>query len=416
MTCSRVVIPSLVDPKTYAEHDMAGIWRSLRSDEPLYWHPPTAYGPGFWVVTRHGDIARILRDDTRFTSERGNVLATMLAGGDTGAGRMLAVTDGVHHSELRKLLLTAFAPRALAGVAQRVRLTTRKLLLEALERGQSDFAKDVASVIPLNTICDLLDIPVADRQEILGLTKSALSSDYCSPQSDADRMARGAILLYFSELVADRRRLPGSDPISIMASADVNGRRLDDVDIMLNCYSLIMGGDETSRLAMTGAAKAFADHPGQWAALKSGAATIESAGEEVLRWTTPTMHFGRSATTGLSLHDRVIASGNLVTLWLISANHDEAVFTEPDKFDISRSPNKHLALGHGRHFCLGAYLGRMEVNIMLDGLRAFVRKIEQVGPERWIYSNFLCGMSSLPVALEPEPLGVSRWPETKHSN
>jgi cytochrome P450 len=396
----------LADPKTYAEQDMAEVWYGLRAKEPVFWHPPTAEELGFWVLTRYADIVQVLRDDTRFTSERGNVLDTMLNGGDTGARRMLAVTDGAHHSELRKLLLVAFSPRALAGVAQRVREITRKLLLEALERRQCDFAQDVASAIPLNTICDLLDIPVADRQEILRLTKSALASDYSAPERDADRMSRGAILVYFNELLADRRKHPGSDPISIMASAEINGRQLDDVDIVLNCYSLIMGGDETSRLAMIGATKAFAEYPDQWAALKDGTVSVESAGEEVLRWTTPTMHFGRSAVADVTLHERTIKSGDLVTLWLVSANHDETVFPRPGTFAISRSPNKHLALGYGRHFCLGAYLGRVEINAMLDGLRALVGRIEQTAPERWIYSNFLNGMSSLPVALEREPRGV----------
>jgi cytochrome P450 len=189
----------------------------------------------------------------------------------------------------------------------------------------------------------------------------------------------------------------------------VGGKRLDEVDIVLNCYSLIMGGDETSRLAMIGAVRALIEYPGQWAALKRREVSVESAGEEVLRWTSPTMHFGRTATTDVELHDRKISSGDLVTLWLASANRDEAVFDDPERFDIARSPNKHLSLGFGRHFCLGAYLGRVEIATMLDGLRTFVGGIEQAGPERWIYSNFLSGMSSLPVVFEPDSAGAAQW-------
>lgn len=409
MTLPDIVIPNLVDPKTYADHDVAEVWRRLRADDPVYRHPATAEGPGFWVLTRYEDVARVLRDDAHFTSEKGNVLATMLQGGDTGAGRMLAVTDGPRHSELRSLLLQAFAPRALTGVVERVRATTRRLLAQAVERGQCDFAKDVASAIPLETICDLLDVPPADRQEVLRLTKSALASDYEAPEADADRVARNEILVYFHGLVNDRRKSPGSDPISLMATAEVGGRRLDDVDIVLNCYSLIMGGDETSRLAMIGAVRALAENPGQWAALKQGEVTVESAGEEILRWTTPTMHFGRTATADVTLHGRTIGSGDLVTVWLASANRDEGAFTDPDTFDLGRSPNKHLSLGFGRHFCLGAYLGRVEINTMLEGLRTFVRRIEQTGPERWIYSNFLSGMSSLPVVLEADSASTDEF-------
>jgi cytochrome P450 len=396
------LVPDLVDPKSYIDRDMHAVWRLLRTDDPVHWHPPpTDEGPGFWVVTRHDDISWVLRDSEHFTSERGNVLATMMQGGDTGAGQMLAVTDGRHHTELRKLLLQAFAPRALEDVVRRVRETTRRLLTEAVERGQCDFAHDVASAIPLDTICDLLDVPPGDRQEVLSLTKSALASDYESPEAGEDWMARSEILMYFSDLLETRRRSPGSDPISLMATAEVAGQPLDDDEIILNCYSLIMGGDETSRLAMIGAVRAFIDYPDQWAALKSGSVAIESAGEEVLRWTTPTMHFGRAATADMQLRGRQIRAGDLVTLWLASANRDEEVFPEADLFDLARSPNKHLALGYGPHFCLGAYLGRVEINAVLDGLRTLVGRIEEAGPGRRIYSNFLTGMSSLPVTLTP---------------
>jgi cytochrome P450 len=411
VTQASIAIPSLVDPATYIEHDMSGIWRLLRSEDPVHWHPATPGGPGFWVVSRYADIVQVLRDDARFTSQRGNVLTTMLQGGDIGAGRMLAVTDGAHHTELRKLLLQAFAPRVLEGIAQRVRQSIRRVLTAALERGTHDFAKDVASLIPLETICDLLHVPIGDRPNILRLTKSALMSDESDQDAVVDRMARNEIMLYFSNLVAERRDKPGSDPISLMAGAKFNGRSLPDEDIILNCYSLILGGNQTSRLAMIGAVRAFITDPGQWRALKDGQVTLESACDEVLRWTTPAMHFGRVALTPAELSGQPIAAADLVTLWLTSGNRDEAAFPEPDRFDLARSPNKHLALGYGRHFCIGSYLGRVEIIAMLDALRTFVSRIEQTGPELRIYSNFLTGISSLPVMMEAEANGLASWQE-----
>lgn len=405
------VVPDLADPKTYIDHDMVKVWRTLRAEDPVHWHPETASRPGFWAVTRYADISEVLRDDVHFTSEKGNVLATMLEGSDMGAGRMLAVADGQYHTSLRKLLLEAFSPRALAGVRRHVRQLTKRLIAESVERGKCDFAQDIASAIPLETICDLLDVPSGDRQEVSTLTKSALASDYESPEEHADRTARSAIVIYFQDLVTARRKNPGDDPISLMANAEVDGKRLDDLDIVLNCYSLILGGDETSRLAMIGAVRAFIQHPDQWAALKNPESSVEVAGEEVLRWTTPAMHFGRTSIGDVRVGDRLIRSGDLVALWLISGNRDEAVFPAPDSFDIARTPNKHLTMGYGRHFCLGAYLGRIEIYAMLDGLRTFVRNIQQAGPERWIYSNFLSGMSSLPVTLEGESAGLSLWQE-----
>jgi cytochrome P450 len=409
MARSSLVVPNLVSPKTYVDHDMIEVWRALRAQDPVHWHAATSEGPGFWVLSRYEDIVRVLRDDANFTSEKGNVLATMLKGEDMGAGRMMAVSDGHYHASIRKLLLEAFSPRAISGVARHVRRITKRLIVEATEKGECDFARDIASAIPLETICDLLDIPVADRQEVASLTKSALASNYEFPEAHADITARSAIVVYFQDLVEARRKSPGSDPISLMATAEVDGRRLDDLDIVLNCYSLIMGGDETSRLAMIGAVRAFIQNADQWRALKNSELPVEVAGEEVLRWTTPAMHFGRTATADVSLRDRSIKAGDLVTLWLISGNRDEMVFQNPDQFDIVRSPNKHLSLGYGRHFCLGAYLGRIEINAMLDGLRAFVRSIQQAGPERWIYSNFLSGMSSLPVIMERDPASAVSW-------
>lgn len=404
-------IPNLADPRTYASHDMGEIWHSLRSGDPVHWHPESSYGPGFWVLTRHADISQVLRDDSAFTSEKGNVLSTMLHGRDTGAGRMLAVSDGQYHAELRRLLLRAFAPRALEGIVRRVRQVTRRLVTDAAERGHCDFARDIAAVIPLETICDLLDIPVSDRQHVLKLTKSALSLSHEAPDGDENLAARREILLYFSNLLAARRKAPGSDPVSLMIGAQAGGRRLDDGDIILNCYSLIMGGDETSRLAMIGAVKALIENPEQWAALRNRDVAVETAAEEVLRWTTPTMHFGRTAIAEASLAGKRIAPGDLVTLWFASANRDEEVFPEANQFDLARSPNRHLSLGYGRHFCIGAYLGRVEICAMLDALRTFVTRMDQKGPEQHIYSNFLSGMSSLPISLDSDLSGLSSWEE-----
>jgi cytochrome P450 len=404
---SIIDIPNLADPGTYADHDMTTVWTTLRSESPVYWHPESSRGPGFWVLTRYADVIEVLRDDMTYVSSKGNVLATLLQGRDPAGGRMIAVMDGEPHTELRKLLLRAFSPRVLEHLVHRVRQTARRLVTAAVERGECDFARDIASVIPLETICDLLDIPVSDRPQVLKLTKSALSLDQKSCYAEAELSARRDILAYFSGLIDERRKCTGTDPISLMIDSMPPGRRLDDIEIILNCYSLIMGGDETARLAMIGAVKALAEDPEQWAVLKDGKTSVESAAEEVLRWTTPTMHFGRVAAADSYLAGQHITAGDIVTLWLASANRDEQVFPQADKFQLGRSPNKHLSLGYGRHFCLGAYLGRVEIAAMLDAMRTFVTRIEQTGPEQRIFSNFLSGMSSLPISLEGDLSGTA---------
>jgi novobiocin biosynthesis protein NovI len=168
---------------------------------------------------------------------------------------------------------------------------------------------------------------------------------------------------------------------------------------MANCYGMMIGGDEAPHHAISMGLLALLEHPDAWSLLKSGGAQLETAAEEVLRWTVPALHAGRTATGDVTVGGQLIRSGDVVSVWISSANRDAEVFEDPDRFDLNRSPNEHLSFGFGKHFCIGHYLGRMEVQAVLDGLRRMVGSIEQVGPERWIYSDILHGLSSLPVVL-----------------
>ncbi|MER5940161.1 cytochrome P450 [Streptomyces sp. NPDC001928] len=405
MTTRRTIAPeeldtlNLADPRMHAESDLSAVWRHLREHAPVHWNPATGTAPGFWVVTRHADVTSVYRDSARFTSEGGNVLETLLAGGDTATGRMLAITDGEKHAGLRRVLMSAFSPRALAPIVQSVRRTVTRLLGDALERGTCDFAADVAAGIPLGAICDLLGVPDRDRAYVLSLTSSALGlHDADSTAADA-WIARNEILLYFADLARDRRDSGHSDVIALLAGSEVNGLPLDDDEIMLNCYSLILGGDETARLSMVGAALALLEHPDQWRVLKRGDAAIDTAVEEILRWTTPALHSGRTATTDTEVGGRPVKEGEIVTVWNASANRDERVFEAPAELRLDRTPNKHVTFAYGPHFCLGAYLARAEIAAVLAGLRDLVAEMEQTGPAKPVYSNFLSGLGTLPLSL-----------------
>ncbi|WP_037606582.1 cytochrome P450 [Streptacidiphilus rugosus] len=393
----------LADPAVHAEHDLSALWRHLRTEEPVYRHPETGGRPGFWVLTRHADVAAVLRDSARFTSERGNVLDTLLTGGDSAAGKMLAVTDGEPHRDLRTVLLKSFTPRALAPVIESVRRSTRQLLEEALGRGDCDFAREVAANIPIAAICDLLGVPAKDRAYILALTSSALGSDHGLPTEADTWTAKNDILLYFAELAADRREKPLDDVVSLLVSDAFGDRPLTHDEVVFNCYSLLLGGDETTRLSMIGAIEALIEHPDQWAALRSGAVSVESATEEVLRWTTPALHSGRTATEDLLLEGEFVEEGDVVTVWTASANRDEAVFDRPEVFDLARSGNRHLSFAYGAHFCLGAYLARAEIGAVLEGVRAMASELSFAGPSSRVYSNFLSGLSQLPVSVSLDP-------------
>ncbi|MEV7731878.1 cytochrome P450 [Streptomyces sp. NPDC088921] len=406
MTTRRTIGPeeldtlNLADPRLHAENELSAVWRHLREHEPVHWNPATDTAPGFWVVTRHADLTSVYRDNTTFTSEGGNVLETLLTGGDSAAGRMLAITDGDRHRELRRVLMSAFTPRALQPVVASVRRTVDRLLREAIDKGNCDFAADVAAGIPLGAICDLLGVPESDRAHVLSLTSSALGSHDADGTAADAWIAKSEILLYFANLARDRRDSGHADVIALLAGSKVNGLPLDDDEIMLNCYSLILGGDETARLSMVGAALALVEHPDQWQALKQGDAGVETAVEEILRWTTPALHSGRTATTDTEIAGRPIRSGDIVTVWNASANHDEQVFDDPGRLRLDRTPNKHCTFAYGPHFCLGAYLARAEIGAVLEGMRDLVEDMEQTGPSKPVYSNFLSGLGSLPLALK----------------
>ncbi|MFG5717710.1 cytochrome P450 [Streptomyces murinus] len=393
----------LGDPDTFAGHDLDGFWRTLRDTAPVYWNPPAGGRRGFWVLSRYDDIMAAYRDDLNLTSERGNVLVTLLGGGDAGAGRMLAVTDGHRHHELRKILQRVLSPRVLSDVAAAVRANTRRLIREAVEAGGCDFAAEIASRIPMTTISNLLGVPEQDRDHLLAQTKAALSADTEDVDETDSEMARNEILLYFMDMVEERRAAPGDDVISMLVASSIDGVPLSDEDIVLNCYSLIIGGDETSRLTMIDGVHTLAARPEQWRRLKDGEVAIDTAVDEVLRWASPTLHFGRTVVRETEVHGVRLRPGEIVTLWHASGNRDERVFERPGEFDLGRSPNKHLAFGYGPHFCLGSYLAKVEIAELLLALRDFTDGFEQTGEALRIRSNFLTGFSTLPVRFRPDP-------------
>ncbi|WAP56768.1 cytochrome P450 [Streptomyces sp. S465] len=398
----------LTDPQTFLEQELPPMWRRFREQSPVHWHPTEGLMPGFWVLSRYRDVMAVYRDNRTFTSEKGNVLTTLLRGGDSASGKMLAVTDGVRHREIRNLLLKAFAPRVLEPVVEGVRRRTERLVRTAVERGACDFAQDVAEHIPMATIADLLGVPESDRGYLLTLTKQALSAEEAGQSVEESLIARNELLLYFADLAEDRRAEPTEDVVSALATATIDGEPLTEEEIVFNCYSLILGGDETSRLSMICGMRELIEHPVQWKRLRAGDVTVESAVEEVLRWVTPAMHFGRRAVVDTEIGGTRIKAGDIVTMWNTAANYDDAVFAEPDVFDLGRTPNKHVSFGYGPHFCLGAYLGRAEIHAMLTALRTMVTEAELTGPGRPIHSNFLHGYSSLPVSLTPDQAGLAR--------
>lgn len=396
----------LTDPRTHAERDVRPLFARLRRDEPVAWHePPPGRDRGFWVLSRHADALRVSRDTARFSSARGNMLTTLLGDGDSAGNRMLVVSDAPRHTVLRTRMRRAFTAEALNEIGDHVRTTTRRLLAAAVLRGAAgepvDAARDIAAHIPLGAICTMLDVPEADRPFVLAQTSLALASHEPVPATRQARLAQAQLLLYFARLARTRAASPGRDALSLLADSGIDEERLSEDEVVLNCYSLILGGDETTRLAMIGGIRALAENPEQWRRLRDGEVGLSDAVEEVLRWTSPVLHLGRSLTEDIDLHGRSLAAGDVATVWIPSANHDEREFTEPDRFDVGRQPNRHLTFAHGPHFCLGARMARGELEILLGELRDQVAELRPAGPATPVYSAFVGGSAGLPILMLP---------------
>lgn len=226
----------------------------------------------------------------------------------------------------------------LSDVAAAVRANTRRLIREAVEAGGCDFAAEIASRIPMTTISNLLGVPEQDRDYLLAQTKAALSADTEDVDEVDSEMARNEILLYFMDMVEERRAAPGDDVISMLVASSIDGVPLSDEDIVLNCYSLIIGGDETSRLTMIDGVHTLAARPEQWRRLKDGEVAIDTAVDEVLRWASPTMHFGRTVVRETEVHGVRLRPGEIVTLWHASGNRDERVFERPGSSTSAAPP------------------------------------------------------------------------------
>lgn len=393
-------------PGVHAERDLSGVWSLLRERQPVVWHP-TVDG-GFWVVSRYATAVEVYRNSDVYVSGRGNVLATLLTGGDPAGGKMLPVSDGPRHQQIRRVLMRALTPRALTGLAERIRSTTRRLVHEAVEREDCDLGRDVAPYIPLAAICDLLMVPEGDRDLLLSQSRSALASEGPDGTEMDARLARNEILLYFAKLARSRQSSPGDDILGLLIQMTRSPVALTDQELLYNAYSLLLGGDETTRLSMIGTVHALIDWPDEWKRLKAGEVSVESAVEEFLRWTTPTLHAGRVAAGDTTLDGRHIARDDIVTVWNSSANFDPEQFDDPGRLRLSRTPNRHLTFAQGPHFCLGAQLARIELSALVTALVEAVDGMRLIGEPKRLYSNFLSGFHSLPVRFATA--GNSRRP------
>src|SRR5215469_7599978 len=380
----------------------------LRRNAPIYKHPEPA-GPGFWVITRYDDVVSVARDSQTFSSEaeRGGVVQLRDDKMDdfNRGGRMMLTMDPPDHTRYRSLVNKGFVPRMINALAPHIREITSGIIDRAIGKGdQCDFVVDVAAELTLQVIAELLGVPLEDRHQVFEWSNRLIGSE--DPEyaisDELVRQAQFEMFMYVNALAAKRRNEPRDDLVTTLFNAEINGDRLSEMDFNLFFLLLAVAGNETTRNALSHGLLTFTQHPEQYRMLVDDPSLVPSATEEILRWASPVMYFRCNVTRDTELRGQRFKAGDKVSIWYVSANRDEEIFADSFRFDITRSPNEHVAFGGGgSHFCLGANLARMEINILLQELVKRVRAPRIVGDIKRLRSNFINGIKHLPVHLAP---------------
>lgn len=387
---------NLVDPELYTSGDPFTQWRWLRANDPVHLHQETDF-PAFWALTRYDDVKAVFRDAETFSSAQGILLRPSGHGADPGGGRTLALTDPPRHRQLRRLVEDWFAVRSVRAMEARMRAIAGTVIDAAAKREHCDFVADIAARIPLYVICDMMGVPEPDWEKLFSLSREAFGAGDPATR----RFAHLEIMGYFEDLAVARAARPADDLVSVLVTGEIDGSRISQEEVILNCDNLFVGGAENTRIAAAGGMLAFLEHPEQWQRLAGDPALLPSAVEEVLRWTSTPTHIARTAVRPAEIRGRRIAAGDLVTLWLPAANRDEEVFAAPDVFDVGRQPNRHLSLGFGEHFCVGNMLARAEMRLLYEELAARPLRIELDGEPVRLSSIVVNGLEQLPLKMVP---------------
>jgi len=391
----------------------------LRREAPVWWYDWPG-GRGFWCVTKHADVVSVSRDTKTFSSAQGANLEDldeeMMA-----ARRSMLETDPPRHTRLRGLVGPPFTPRAVKAYELALRELTREILDRALPLGEFDFVEEIAKELPIRVLARLLGTPESDTDRLIDWGDRMIANtdpDYAdvlhdSPESEAYRLvpfrspAALELFEYGHALAAERRREPRDDLVSKLVHTEIDGERLTEREFDTMFLLLVVAGNETTRQAIAHGMLALVEHPDQWERLRGDPQLAwECGADEILRWSSPVLHFRRTATADTEIRGQPVAAGDKVVVWYVSANFDEEVFEAPERFDVGRSPNRHLTFGGGGpHYCLGAHLAKLEVQVLFDELLPRLDALEVTGPVERMRTNFTNAIKRMPVRVTARGAG-----------
>jgi len=397
----------IIGPDHYARdgypHDA---WALLRREAPVYWWDRDVKVP-FWAITKHADVVEISKQPKKHRN--GPRLAVFPAFAppreDERVIRHLLVMDPPEHAHYRRLTSAHFTPRAVERLHASVDVIARDVVDDLAKRGlegEVDFVEAVSARLPLEVLADLLGVPREDWQLMFRWTNATIGADDPEYAEAGDPQqtfggAQTALFEYFWKMVEARRAAPRDDIVSVLANASLDGQPVKPMELLSYCFLLVVAGNETTRNATSGGLVALIENPGELQKLRDRPELLDTAVEEILRWTSPVIQFCRTATEAFTLRGQRIRAGEAMCLFYPSANRDEEVFGDSMTFRVDRQPNPHLAFGIGEHFCLGAHLARLELRALLRHLIPRLLDVSLTGPVERLRSSFVGGVKHVPI-------------------
>ncbi len=405
----------IISPQRYSTlgypHDE---WRRLREQSPIHHYTDTPIP--FYAITKHAHVTEIGRSPELFLNapllavnpQMRDAEATLNADQGFERPKTLIEIDNPEHRAQRRLISGRFTPRALRKIHADVDAIAKQIVDELLEtpEGEVDFVDKVSAPLPIAVIAWLLGVPESDWRLIYDWTNRMIGNEDEEYGANPEHDGQSALIemfTYFSKLVEEKRKDPQDDLITMWTQAEVDGKKLEHIEILAWCQIIMTAGNETTRNATTGGLLALIENPDQLRRLQDEPALLKSGIEEMLRWTSPIIHFARTASRDVDFHGTTIREGEHVALFYPSANRDEDVFDEPYAFRVDRNPNRHLAFGVGEHFCAGAHVARLELEMAFKYLLPRIEEIELAGSVDRLTSNLVGGIKRLPIRYRMRP-------------
>ncbi len=389
----------LIDPASFDGGQPHDAFQWLRNNAPVYRHPKSD-GSHFFAITKHEDVRAIGRDHRTFSNAAGGIHINDMPPEALGVvGQMMLYQDPPKHHRYRRLVRDPFQPGGAEAMKGRIAELAKQIVDQVASRGECDLVSDIAGELPSYVIADMLGIPLEDGRRLYVLTEKMHSANIPPEEGGAAVME---MLMYAAGVRNSKLANPADDISSALVHATVDGEELTPDEFNWFFLLLINAGGDTTRNAVGGGMLALFEHEAERRKLQADIdLLLPTAVDEVLRWCSPVVYMRRTALWDTVVRGVEIAEGDAVALYYGAANRDEHVFTEPERFDVAREPNDHIAFGGGVHFCLGVHIARVEIAAMLRELLTRLPDIEPAGEAEWLESNFISGPKHLPVRFTP---------------